>query len=177
MGDGSRLGKLPVGQQHTDAVGFGFQGVVGDLIQLGLRSLMPEKCRGEARNGRRDTQVAKQWRIMHPVETGLAVAVVKGMLVRRKHDEIAFFPEDGVPAGIGSALAAIDKEQLASGLDGSLNRTVGYADKFCAKAGLVAGEGQPSSSLKSSGWRRVGPESKNSGEKARQGTGLKMIFW
>ena len=48
--------------------------------------------------------------------------------------------------------------------------------KLAHKAGLVAGEAHPSSPLKSSGWRRVGPDSKKSGEKARQGTGL-MIFW
>jgi hypothetical protein len=39
---------------------------------------------------------------VHPVETGLAFAVMKGV-VGGKQDEIAFFPENEVPEGIGSA--------------------------------------------------------------------------
>src|SRR5258708_10222674 len=94
---------------------------------------MAEKWGSEARDGRRDTQVAQQWRIMHPVETGLAVAMMKGMVVGRKHDEIALFPENGMPACIGSPLAAIDKEQLAGGVGGGVDRTVGYADEIGAQ--------------------------------------------
>jgi hypothetical protein len=133
VGNGSGLGKLLIGQQYADAICLGPNRVVGDLIQAGLCQLMPVKRRGEARNGRRDTQIAKQWRVMHPVDAGLAVAVVKGLVVRRKHDEIAFLPENGLPAGIGSARAAIDKEQLAGGLDGGLDGPLGDADKIRAQ--------------------------------------------
>src|SRR5262249_15776073 len=130
---------LLIRQQQTHAVRFGPDRVVGDLVQLGSRQLMPVNRWGEACNRRRGTQIAKQWRVMDPVHAGLALAVMKGLVVRRKNHEIASFPENGLAAGIGSARSTIDKEQLAGGLDGGVDGTLRYADEIGTQGGTRGG--------------------------------------